>query len=480
MTRWEPVIGLEVHVQLATQSKAFSASASDFGAGPNSLTDATVLGLPGALPVFNRRALEHALALGLATRSAIRARSRFARKHYFYPDLPKGYQISQYDEPLCEHGVVEFLLAGEPHAVRLTRIHLEEDAGKSIHHSSAASWVDLNRAGVPLCEVVSEPDIHSAEEAAEYMRALRQLVRYLGISDGDMEKGQLRCDANVSVRPRGASELGTRTELKNINSFRFVHKAIEHEIARQIRVLEQGGRIEQETRLWDADAGTSRPLRSKEEANDYRYFPDPDLPALVVDEAVLDQVRARLPELPFERCRRYMDQWGLSADDARALAAERSLAEFFDAAVAAHGDARAGAKPLANWIQSELVRELNRDGQDVGACPIEPGHLAELVRLIDSGAISGKIAKDVFAAMYRSGDSPGVVIEREGLAQISDEAALEAIARQIIDANPGQAAAYRAGKHQVLGFFVGQVMKATRGQANPRLVNGLLQRLLAG
>jgi aspartyl-tRNA(Asn)/glutamyl-tRNA(Gln) amidotransferase subunit B len=479
MTRWEPVIGLEVHVQLATRSKAFSASASDFGAGPNSLTDATVLGLPGALPVFNRRALEHALALGLATRSTIRARSRFARKHYFYPDLPKGYQISQYDEPLCERGVVEFLLAGQPHAVRLTRIHLEEDAGKSIHHSSAASWVDLNRAGVPLCEVVSEPDIHSAEEAAEYMRALRQLVRYLGISDGDMEKGQLRCDANVSVRPCGASALGTRTELKNINSFRFVQRAIEHEIARQIRVLERGGRIEQETRLWDADAGTSRPLRSKEEANDYRYFPDPDLPVLVVDDALLDQVRASLPELPLDRCRRYMDAWGLSEDDARALTAERGLAEFFDAAVAAHGDAQAGAKPLANWIQSELLRELNRDGRDVSACPIEPGHLAELVRLIDSGAISGKIAKDVLAAMYRSGDSPGAVVEREGLAQISDQAALEAIAREIIDANPGQAASYRAGKHQVLGFFVGQVMKATRGQANPKLVNGLLQRLLA-
>jgi aspartyl-tRNA(Asn)/glutamyl-tRNA(Gln) amidotransferase subunit B len=476
---WEPVIGLEVHVQLGTASKAFSGSSTRFGAEPNSLTDPTVLGLPGALPVFNRQALEHALLLGLAAGCRIRRESRFARKHYFYPDLPKGYQISQYDEPLCEGGAIELSVGGAQHSVRLIRIHLEEDAGKSIHQPGATSLVDLNRAGVPLCEVVSEPDIRSAEEAAEYMRALHQLVRYLGISDGDMEKGQLRCDANVSIRPRGQSALGTRTELKNINSFRFVQKAIEHEIARQIRVLESGGRIVQETRLWDADAGLSRSMRSKEEAEDYRYFPDPDLPALVVDDELFEAMRQRLPELPMARCRRYVDAWGLAADDARVLTGERSLSDFFDAAVAAYGDA-AGAKPLANWIQSELLRELNRDGREVGACPITPAQLAALVRLVDQGAISGKIAKQVFGEMYRTGAAPEAIIEREGLTQISDEAALEGIARSVIEANPGQAAGYRSGKTKLIGFFVGQVMKQTGGQANPQLVNQVLERLLAG
>lgn len=479
MSRWEPVIGLEVHVQLSTASKAFSASAATFGAGPNSLTDPTVLGLPGALPVFNRCALEYAIALGLAAGCTIREHSRFARKHYFYPDLPKGYQISQYDEPLCEHGAIELLLGGEVRRVRLTRIHLEEDAGKSIHHSSLVSWVDLNRAGVPLCEVVSEPDIRSSEEAAEYMRALRQLVRYLGISDGDMEKGQLRCDANVSVRPRGETRLGTRAELKNINSFRFVQKAIDHEIARQVRILERGGHVEQETRLWDSDAATSRPMRSKEEANDYRYMPDPDLPVIVAGAELVESVRQALPELPMTKCRRYMDSFGLSEDDARTLTAERALAELYDAAVAAHGDPDRAAKPLANWVQSELLRELNRDGRDVSACPIQPAHLAELVALIDSGTISGKIAKDVFAIMYRTGDAPAVVVAREGLTQISDEGAIEAVVREVIAANPGQAAAFRGGKDKLLGFFVGQVMKQTGGKANPQLVGDLVRRLLA-
>ena len=478
MTAWEPVIGLEVHVQLATASKAFSASSTQFGAAPNSLVDPTVLGLPGALPVFNHRALEHALLLGLATSCRIRARSRFARKHYFYPDLPKGYQISQFDEPLCEAGAIELIIDGQVRRVRLTRIHLEEDAGKSIHQPGATSLVDLNRAGIPLCEVVSEPDMRSAEEAAEYMRALHQLVCYLGISDGDMEKGQLRCDANVSVRPRGQSALGTRAELKNINSFRFVQKAIEHEIGRQIRVLEGGGRVVQETRLWDADAGLSRSMRSKEEAEDYRYFPDPDLPVLIVSDAQLEAARARMPELPAARWRRYMDAWGLSVEDARVLTAERSLSDYFDAAVAAYGDT-AAAKPLANWIQSELLRELHRDGRDPGACPIAPAHLAALVRLVDQGAISGKIAKQVFADMYRTGDPPERIIEREGLTQISDESALEAIARGVIEANPGQVAGYRGGKTKLMGFFVGQVMKQTGGQANPQLVNQVLARLLA-
>ncbi|MEM9488968.1 MAG: Asp-tRNA(Asn)/Glu-tRNA(Gln) amidotransferase subunit GatB [Myxococcota bacterium] len=479
MTQWESVIGLEVHVQLATDSKAFSSSAAAFGQPPNALTDPTVLGLPGALPVFNQRALEYAVALGLATGCSIRERSRFARKQYFYPDLPKGYQISQYDEPICEGGAIEFLFGGGMHRVRLTRIHIEEDAGKSIHHSRTASWVDLNRAGVPLCEVVSEPDIRSADEAAEYMRALRQLVRYLGISGGDMEKGQLRCDANVSIRPRGQSEYGTRTELKNINSFKFVHNAIEHEIARQIRVVESGGTIVQETRLWDSDSGTSRTMRTKEEAEDYRYFPDPDLPVLVVRPALMDDIRASMPELPMVKCRRYLDEYGLSEDDARTLIGERALAEFYDAAVAAHGDAAAAAKSIANWIQSELLRQLNRDGKQVAECAVTPAHLAELVKLIDDGTISGKIAKDVFAKVYETGDSPQIIVDREGLKQITDEGALEQIARDIIAANPKQATQFKAGKDKLLGFFVGQVMRQTRGKANPAMVNQLLRRLLA-
>ncbi len=479
--KWEPVIGLEVHVQLGTASKAFSASAARFGDPPNSLTDPTVLGLPGALPVFNHRALELAVLLGLATGCEIRTRSRFARKHYFYPDLPKGYQISQYEQPLCEHGAVELVLDEAPLRVRLTRIHLEEDAGKNMHAGGKSSLVDLNRAGVPLCEIVSEPDIHSPEEAAEYMRALRQLVRYLGISQGDMEKGQLRCDANVSVRPAGESRLGNRTELKNINSFRFVQHALEHEIQRQIRVLESGGEVVQETRLWDSDVGVSKPMRSKEEAEDYRYFPDPDLPPLVVDEATVEELRSRLPELPMARYRRLIDALGISAQDARALTAEREIADYFDAAVAAYGEDNRdrGARGIGNWMQTELTRLLNRDQRDIADCPARPEHLAALVRLIDEGTISGKIAKSVFEKMYDTGDAPEAIVEREGLVQISDEGAIEEIARRIVEANPKQAADYRAGKQKLLGFFVGQVMKETRGKANPQTVNQVLRRLLS-
>ncbi len=476
-SNWQAVIGLEVHVQLATDSKCFSASGTAFGSSPNSLTDPTVLGLPGALPVFNRQALALAVRLGLATGCEIRPVSRFARKHYFYPDLPKGYQISQYDEPICEHGAIEFFLQGKPRRVRLTRIHLEEDAGKSVHGRGATSLVDLNRAGIPLCEVVSEPDIGSAEEAAEYMRALRELVRFLRISDGDMEKGQLRCDANVSVRPADSEILGTRTELKNINSFRFVQNAIEHEIARQIEILEGGGEIRQETRLWDEDAGTSRPMRSKEEAEDYRYFPDPDLPALVVEASEIEAASAALPELPMARCRRYMSQYQLPFEDARLLSAERGLSDFFDAAAAAYGSGD-GVRTLANWIQSELLRELNRDGGSVDDCAIAPEQLAALVKLIDDGTISGKIAKQVFAEMYTSGADPDTIVEKKGLRQISDEGAVEEIARRIVEANPGQAQAYRNGKTKLMGFFVGQVMKETKGQANPKVVNRVLGRLL--
>ena len=462
---WEAVIGLEVHVQLATESKAFSPSATAFGAPPNSLTDPTVLGLPGALPTFNRHALEAAVRLGLACGSTIRRASRFARKHYFYPDLPKGYQISQYDEPICEGGAIELVCAGERRRVRLTRIHLEEDAGKLVHGAGGLSRVDLNRAGVPLCEIVSEPDLRGAEEAAEYMRALNLLVRWLGISEADMEKGQMRCDANVSLRRPGEARLGTRTELKNINSFRFVQKAIEHEIARQARILDGGGAIVQETRLWDADAGQSHSMRGKEEAMDYRYFPDPDLPPLVVDDAQLEAARAALPELPMARLDRWVATHGLAIDDARTLIGERALADAFDAAVAAYP---AGARAIANWMLSE------RGGRDV-----PPAHLAALVRLVDEAVISGKIAKDVLARMVATGDAPDAIVEREGLRQITDTGAIEALAREIVAANPTQVAQWKSGKEGVLGFFVGQLMKRSGGKANPQLASELLRKLLS-
>ncbi|HVK76830.1 MAG TPA: Asp-tRNA(Asn)/Glu-tRNA(Gln) amidotransferase subunit GatB [Kofleriaceae bacterium] len=474
LEQWEPVIGLEVHVQLATASKAFSPSGVEFGAPPNSLTDPTVLALPGALPSFNRKALELALRLGVATGSKIRARCRFARKHYFYPDLPKGYQISQYDEPLCEDGAIDVWVAGERKKIRLQRIHLEEDAGKNLHHG-ATSLVDLNRAGVPLCEVVTQPDLRSADEASEYMRALHRLVRYLGVSEGDMEKGQLRCDANVSVRRRGEDRLGTRTELKNINSFRFVHKAIEHEIARQIRIIEGGGAVERETRLWDANAGVSQSMRSKEEVSDYRYFPDPDLPTLTIDGAMMRAVITSVPELPAARLERFMREYGLSFDDASTLTAERELADYLDAAVRAEGDGRL-ARPIANWILTELLRELA--GRPIAEAPVAPAALAELVGLIADETISGKIAKDVFAKMIATGDGARAIVERDGLRQISDEGALRPLAEKIIADNPRQYGQYKAGKEGVIGFFVGQLMKATGGKANPQLASELMKKLL--
>jgi len=473
LARWEVVIGLEVHVQLATATKAFSASAAGYGAPPNTQTDPTVLGLPGSLPVFNLRALELALRLGLATGSTIRRRSRFARKHYFYPDQPKGYQISQYDEPLCADGGVEIVVGSERRRVPLTRIHLEEDAGKNLHGAGHTSGVDLNRAGVPLCEVVTEPAIRSAEEAAEYMRALHLLVRYLGISEADMEKGQMRCDANVSLRPRGATALGTRTELKNINSFRFVHRAIEHEILRQARILDGGGAITQETRLWDGAAGTSQSLRGKEEALDYRYFPDPDLPPLVVTDELLERVRAALPELPMARFDRFVAELGLPPDDARTLVGDRALADWFEAAVAARGGS---ARAVANWTLTELLGSL--DGRPLADAKVTPVHLGALVKLVDDAVISGKIAKEVLATMAQTGEAPDAIVERAGLRQISDVGAIEALARQVVDANPSQVAHYRAGKLGVLGFLVGQLLKASGGKANPALASELLEKLL--
>jgi len=474
---WEPVIGLEVHVQLATHSKIFSPSSTEFGAPPNSLTDPLVLGLPGTLPSFNQAVLQLALKLGVATSSQIRAKSRFARKHYFYPDLPKGYQISQFDEPLCENGHLDIIIGGGLKRVKLERIHVEEDAGKTTH-VGAASHVDLNRAGVPLVEVVTAPELASVEEAGEFMRSLHRLVRWLDISDGDMERGQLRCDANVSVRLRGEDRLGTRTELKNINSFRFVEHAIESEIARQIRVLESGGRITRETRLWDAERGQSQPMRSKEEANDYRYFPDPDLPPLVVDGAIMGSILRSLPELPSVRFDRYQRAHGLSASDARTLVSERALADYYDAAVGAHPGEH-GGRIVANWILTELLGALHASGTPVAASPMRPETLAALVVLIENGTISGKIAKEVFEESYRTGEAPAAIVERRGVRQISDVAVLWEIINRVVASNPKQAEGYSlGGKDGLFGFFVGQVMKETQGRANPVITSDLLHKRL--
>ncbi|MBA3459324.1 MAG: Asp-tRNA(Asn)/Glu-tRNA(Gln) amidotransferase subunit GatB [Deltaproteobacteria bacterium] len=473
---FEPVIGLEVHVQLATKSKAFSASGIEFGASPNSLTDPTVLGLPGSLPVFNKAALELALKLGVATGSQIRAKSRFARKHYFYPDQPKNYQITQFDEPLCENGHLDLIVGGAVKRVKLQRIHLEEDAGKNTH-VGAFSHVDLNRAGVPLCEVVSAPELTSSEEAAEFMRALHRLVRWLEISEADMEKGHLRCDANVSVRLRGEDRLGTRTELKNINSFRFVQNAIDHEIARQLRLIDSGGRVERETRLWDADLGQSAPMRSKEEANDYRYFPDPDLPVMVVEGALMGNILRSLPELPVARFERYQKIHNVTADDARTLISDRALAEYFDAALEAHPKDGSG-RTIANWMLTELLGALNKAGITIAQSPMPPQRLISLVKLVEEGTISGKIGKEIFEESYRTGEDPAAIVERRGVQQISDEAMLWAVVEKVVSASPKQTTDYQGGKDSLFGYFVGQVMKETQGRANPVMTTDLLRKRL--
>ena len=486
LEKYEAVIGLEVHVQLATRSKIFSWSSASFGAEPNSHTDPVVLGMPGTLPVLNQAVVQMAVRFGLAVNGHIRPRCRFARKHYFYPDLPKGYQISQFDEPLVEGGVVSFRLHGERRQVRLTRIHLEEDAGKNIHGDGGAgsgrSFVDYNRAGVPLCEVVSEPDIQSSEEAAEYVRAVRTLVRYLGISDGNMEEGSLRCDANVSVRLRGESKLGTKAELKNINSFKNVKDAIDHEIRRQVALVERGERIVQETRLWDASRGLSASMRSKEQAHDYRYFPEPDLPPLVVDEAAREQARRSLPELPEDRFTRYTESLGLSPQDAGVLASEREIADYFDAATAAGqaGQATGLGKKIANWVLNEVLARVS-DARELSArdVPVKPSALAELVALVEQGTVSGKQGKEVFGRMWQERRAPGDIIAAEGLSQVSDTGALEAACRQVIEANPDEVAKFKAGRAQLMGFFVGQVLKQTGGKANPKAVNEIFRRLLA-
>ncbi len=474
-SRYEAVIGLEVHCQLATRSKIFSSSSAGFGAEPNHATDPVCLGLPGTLPVLNRVAVESAVRLGLAMGGRIRPRCRFSRKHYFYPDLPKGYQISQFDEPLVEGGLVTFRLKGETRQVRLVRIHMEEDAGKNLHAAAGVSCVDYNRAGVPLCEIVSEPDLRSADEAAEYLRAVRTLVRYLGISDGNMEEGSLRCDANVSIRPVGETKLGTRAELKNINSFKNVKDAIDHEIMRQAQLLDRGERVVQETRLWDADRGVSASMRSKEHAHDYRYFPEPDLPPLVVDEAWVARARSSLPELPEDRFARYTGPLGLSAQDAGVLMSEREIADYFDAAVTSG----VAAKKLANWVVNDLLARVS-DPRALGAddLPVPPAALAELVGLVDQGTLSGKQGREVFVRMWQDRRRAGDIVKAEGLAQVSDLGAIEEVCRKVIAANPDEVAKLKAGKQQLLGFLVGQVMKESGGRANPKTASEVLRRIL--
>jgi aspartyl-tRNA(Asn)/glutamyl-tRNA(Gln) amidotransferase subunit B len=481
LARYEPVIGLEVHAQLLTRTKLFCGCANRFGAPPNTLVCPVCLGLPGAMPVLNRQAVTLALRAALATGSTVHPVSVFERKNYFYPDLPKGYQISQYERPLATDGVVAFPGAGgAERRVRLIRIHLEEDAGKLLHEgfpwSGEQSGVDLNRAGVPLIEIVSQPDIRGPEEAHAYLDALRGLLLYAGVSDCNMEEGSLRCDANVSVRVRGAEALGTRAEIKNLNSFRNVARALEHEIARQVAVLESGGEVVQETLLWNAERGETASMRSKEEAHDYRYFPEPDLPPLVVSAEWVEEARRSLPELPGERRRRFASEYGLPDYDAGVLTQEPDVADYFEAAARASGNAKAAS----NWVMTEVLRKLKELDRPLFASPVGPDALAGLVRLVDAGTISGRIAKDVFERMWASGEEASTIVEREGLTQLSDESALEAVVAEVVGASPEQAASYRRGKDAALGWFVGQVMRRTGGRANPQTVNALLRKALGG
>jgi len=474
---WETVIGLEIHTQLATHSKIFSAASTTYGAEPNTQACAVDLGMPGVLPVLNAEVVRMAAMFGLATHSTVAPRSVFARKNYFYPDLPKGYQISQFELPIVHDGYLDIDLEdGSSKRIGITRAHLEEDAGKSLHEDfHGMTGIDLNRAGTPLLEIVSEPDMRSAKEAVAYMKKIHALVRYLGISDGNMQEGSFRCDANVSIRPRGAAEFGTRTELKNINSFRFVEQAINYEVERQVMLLEGGGRVVQETRLFDPDRYETRPMRSKEEANDYRYFPDPDLLPVELDAAFIEAVRQTLPELPDARRARLASEHGLSDYDAGVLTASRELADFYEAAVTACGG---HGKLTANWVMGEFSGALNRDGREVADSPVSPAALGGLLQRIEDGTLSGKLAKQVFEAMWNGAGSADAIIEQQGLQQISDSSELEAIIRKVLDSSQKQVEQYRGGQQKVFGYFVGQVMKATQGKANPKQVNELLRKFL--
>ena len=470
---YEVVIGLEVHAQLKTASKIFCGCSTTYGAEPNTHACPICLGLPGILPVLNKKAVEYALMMALAIHCHISPESRFARKNYFYPDLPKGYQISQYEFPLADHGWIEVQTARGTKRIGLRRIHIEEDPGKSIHNDAEGlSYVDFNRCGVPLIEIVSEPDIASTEEAVSYLKRLRSILRYLGISDGKMEEGSFRCDANLSLRQKAVE--GGRTELKNMNSFRYVQKALEYEIKRQQDLLESGGEVIQETRLWNENEGKTYPLRSKEESPDYRYFPEPDLLPLVVDQERLDAIRASLPELPDEKMKRFIDQYGLPRYDSEVLTSSRELADYFELCARETGD----AKMASNWIMGELLRELKSDDRQLGDCPVSPSGLSELLKMIKDGTISGKIAKDVFKEMYREGSSAKTIVRDKGLIQIADKAEIAAVVEQVLRENPDQVDRYKKGKGQLFGFFVGQVMRKTHGKANPRLVNEILKRAL--
>ncbi|HEX5602817.1 MAG TPA: Asp-tRNA(Asn)/Glu-tRNA(Gln) amidotransferase subunit GatB [Pyrinomonadaceae bacterium] len=482
---WETVIGLEIHAQLSTESKIFCGCATRFGDEPNANTCPTCLGLPGALPVLNRRVIELGARAALALGLHVNYQSIFARKNYFYPDLPKGYQISQFDQPFSANGELEIMTAERdgaghplewrPKKIRITRLHLEEDAGKNVHEGlpdvDCYSYIDLNRAGVPLAEIVTEPDFRSSWEAYDYVNHVRRALQWVGASEADMEKGNLRCEANVSVRRVGEEKFGTKVELKNLNSVRFMQRAIEFEVARHIQVLESGGRLAQETRLWDDRALETRVMRSKEEAHDYRYFPEPDLQPLIVSEQFVEEVRRAMPELPEQRRQRFSEQYGLSYADASQLVSDRALADYYETAAEASGNPRA----TANWIRTELLRELEAKGVSAGESPLPPKELGALVRLIDEEKISGKQGKDVLVEMFKSGKPAHAIIEEQGLVQLSDTGEIDALIDSVIAANPDQLANYRAGKEALFGFFVGQVIKASKGKANPKIVNDRLR-----
>ena len=479
--KYEPVIGLEVHAQLLTESKIFCGCSTQFGRAPNANTCPVCCGFPGVLPVLNQKVVEFAIKAGLATQCKITRSSVLARKNYFYPDLPKGYQISQYELPICAGGYIDFELNGAPKRVRLTRIHMEEDAGKNIHDAHGDwSLVDLNRAGVPLLEIVSEPDMRTTEEAGAYLRALRATLQYLGVCDGNMEEGSFRCDANISVRPAGSDTLGTKIEIKNLNSFRAVERALEYEIGRQSETLSDGGTLVQETRLWDDNRGETRAMRSKESAHDYRYFPDPDLLPLVIPENWLDQIRASLPELPAARKNRFLSEHGLPAYDAELLTSRKDIADYFESAVKIYSNPKA----LGNWIVGDLFRVLKERRLDdqlyIQDWPIPAPHLAELVQLIDQEKISGKIAKTVFEAMLDSAKSPRQIVRENRLEQVSDSGRIEAVIDQVLATNTKQVEQFRSGNDKVFGFLVGQIMKATQGKANPQKVNEILRAKLTG
>lgn len=485
--KYEAVIGLEVHAQMLTDSKIFCGCSTKFGSEPNTQTCPVCIGMPGVLPVLNKKALEFAIKTGLAMNCRISPYSRFARKNYFYPDLPKGYQISQYELPICEHGYIEIVGDVATNKIGITRIHMEEDAGKNIHESAPSkvsgggnySFVDLNRAGVPLMEIVSEPDIRSPREAVEYMKKLRTILRYLGVCDGNMEQGSLRCDANVSVRPVGQDEFGVKVEIKNINSFKFVEKALDYEIRRQIKVLGDGGKIVQETRLWDPVRGITESMRGKEEAHDYRYFPEPDLVPIMVEQKWIDEIRSSLPELPDIKRERFVSEYGLSESDADLLISERAVADWFEEATASYALSVSGPKIVSNWMMGELTRLLNENNETMEECPVRPSQLADMLKLIDKGTISGKIAKTVFEEMYKTGRDAEVIIKEKGLVQITDTVAIEKIVDDVISKNPNEVERFKSGEEKLIGFFVGQVMKLTKGKANPQIVNELLKKKLS-